>query len=129
MAVAVLIIAMLVFIIIYILSLPPEDRERLLNMTDDTERKTIRITVEVDEFFFDPDEITVDKRDRVIITFVNVGERDLECEIPEFDEETGIIESDEIGKVDFIANKRGTFTFFCSVEGRSGKVRGVLEVE
>ena len=61
-AVAVLIIAMLIFILIYILSLPPEDRKELLNITTGDEEwtgNTERFTIEVDEFFFDPDFIEV----------------------------------------------------------------------
>ena len=129
-AVAVLIIVMLVFIIIYVLSLPPDDREDLLGITvDDETGRTVRVTVDVDEFFLDPDEVTVDKGDRVIITFRNVGRKDITCEVPDFNEETDTIEPDDSDRVSFIADKRGTFDFFCTVEGRSGRIRGDLEVD
>lgn len=128
-AVAVLIIVMLVFIIIYLLSLPPEDRETLLGIVPEDAGRTVRVTVEVDEFFLDPDEVIVDKGNRVIITFRNVGRKDITCEIPDFGEETDTIMPDDLDRVSFVADKRGTFDFFCTVEGRSGKIRGDLEVE
>lgn len=131
-AVAVLIIAMLIFVIIYLLSLPPEDRNELLNITTDDgfTGDIVRITVEVDEFFFDPDVITVDKGDKVIVTLENEGQIPHNWGIPEFGVRTDTIEPGEEDTVTFIANKKGTFTFYCSVTGHRGAGEyGELEVE
>lgn len=134
--VAVLIIVMLVFILIYIISLPPEDRERLLNISSedkgngDFTGETIRVTVEADEFSFDPDRITVEKGDKLIITFKNEGDISHNFGIPSFGVRTDTIGPGEEDTITFVANKRGTFTFFCSVQGhKEAGMEGELEVE
>ncbi len=132
--VAVLIIVMLVFIIIYILSLPPAERERLLNITSEDDSgftgETRRVTVEADEFSFDTDRITVDKGDKVIVTFKNEGRIAHNFGIPAFNIRTDTIGSGEEDTITFIANKRGIFDFFCSVQGhKDAGMDGVLEVE
>lgn len=133
-AVAVLIIAMLVFILIYILSLPPEDRERLLNMTAEDEQEWTgdieRFTIEVDEFSFDPDSIEVDKGDKVIITLENNGQIPHNLVVSEYGKKTDTIEPGEEDTITFIANKKGIFTFYCSIAGhRNAGEFGELEVK
>ena len=134
--VAVLIIVMLVFILIYIISLPLEDRERLLNTSSDRSTdedftgETIRVTVEATEFSFDPDRITVEKGDKLIVTFKNNGDISHNFGIPSFNVWTDTIEPGEKDTITFIANKRGTFTFYCSVQGhKEAGMEGELEVE
>ena len=132
--VAVLIMVMLVFIIIYIISLPPKDRERLLNITTEEDKgftgETVRVTVEADEFSFDPDRITVQRGDKLIITFENNGDISHNFGISEYGVRTDTIEPGEEDTITFIANKRGTFDFFCSVQGhKEAGMEGELEVE
>ncbi len=133
-AVAVLIIAMLVFILIYILSLPQEDRERLLNMSSETSEawngNEEKFTIEVDEFSFDPDFIKVDQGDKVTITLENDGEIPHNLVVAEYNAKTSIIEPGEKDTMSFIADEKGTFAFYCSVSGhRNAGEFGELEVE
>ncbi|OYT41926.1 hypothetical protein B6U80_00005, partial [Candidatus Pacearchaeota archaeon ex4484_26] len=131
-AVAVLIIAMLVFILIYILSLPPADREKLLNMTEKKEwnGNTEEFTIKIAEFSFDPDYIEVNQGDKVVITLKNKGKIPHNLVISEFNVETKTIEPDEEDTINFIADKKGQFTFYCSIEGhRNAGEFGELVVE
>ena len=131
-AVAVLIIAMLVFILIYILSLPPADREKLLNMTEEKEwnGNTEEFTIKIAEFSFDPDYIEVNQGDKVVITLKNKGKIPHNLVISEFNVETKTIEPDEEDTINFIADKKGQFTFYCSIEGhRNAGEFGELVVE
>ncbi|MBU2497127.1 MAG: cupredoxin domain-containing protein [Nanoarchaeota archaeon] len=133
-AVAVLIIAMLVFILIYILSLPQEDRERLLNMSSETSEgwngNIEEFTIEVDEFSFDPDFIKVDQGDKVTITLENDGKIPHNLVVAEYNVKTNTIEPGKKDTMSFIADEKGTFAFYCSVSGhRNAGEFGELEVE
>lgn len=71
-------------------------------------------TVEGSSFKFVPEVIKVKKGDNVTITFRSVGGTH-DFAIDEFDVKTNQIGDGEEEDVDFIADKVGTFEFYCSV--------------
>lgn len=89
--------------------------------------KSIReFTVNGSNFKFDPVEITVNTGDRVKINFVNKdGKHDFV--IDEFNVATKILNAESSETIEFIADKSGTFEYYCSVGehramGMSGKL-------
>lgn len=131
-AVAVLILAMLVFILIYILSLPQEERNKLLNLTSEQESsgKVVQITIKVKEFSFDPDSFNVNKGDKVVITLKNEGKLPHNLVISEFNVRTITLKPGEEDVISFIADKKGSFTYYCSIPGhRDAGLVGTLNVK
>ena len=86
-------------------------------------------TVEGDNFAFSVKEIKVKQGDKVKITFNNIeGFHDLI--IDEFGVNTGQIRAGESKTVEFIADKTGTFEYYCSVgQHRANGMFGQLIVE
>jgi nitrite reductase (NO-forming) len=71
-------------------------------------------TVKGGEYYFDPAEIRVNKGDTVKITFVN-QEGQHNWVIDAFNARTPIIGSGKTATVQFVADKTGTFEYYCSV--------------
>lgn len=84
--------------------------------------------VEGGMFYFSPKEISVNKGDKVKIVFKNVeGVHD--WVIDEFNARTKIIKMGETDEVEFIADKTGSFEYYCSVGNhRQQGMVGVLKV-
>ena len=75
---------------------------------------TKEFVVQSFQFGFDPATITVDKGDLVKITFTS---RDVAhgVSLPDFGVVTGDYDINNPGTLEFIADKAGTFTYFCNV--------------
>lgn len=71
-------------------------------------------TIEGSSFKFVPNVIKVKKGDNVTITFKNIGGTH-DFVIDEFDVKTSQIGDSEEEDVEFVAEKVGTFEFYCSV--------------
>lgn len=71
-------------------------------------------TVTGSNFAFDPKTITVNKGDTVKIIFVNSGGLH-DFKIDEFNVSTERLESGDQTTVQFVADKAGTFQYYCSV--------------
>ncbi len=71
-------------------------------------------TVEASPFKFAPKSITVNQGDKVKIVFKNIsGKHDLV--IDEFDVKTDVLDAGGEETIEFVADKKGTFEFYCSV--------------
>jgi plastocyanin len=76
--------------------------------------KIIPFSIEGGMYYFTPNEIRVKQGNRVRITFNNVeGLHDLV--IDEFNARTKIIKAGESDTVEFLADKKGIFEYYCSV--------------
>ncbi len=69
------------------------------------------------EFEFQPSTISVKKGQLVKITFVNVGQAEHDFVINELNIKTKLLKPQESETIEFIADKTGEFSFYCSVEG------------
>lgn len=78
---------------------------------------------------FSPNQIKVSKGDTVRITFKVVGDKH-DFRIDEFDVATSVLDTGEEETVEFVADKAGTYQFYCSVPGhRAAGMVGTLSVE
>lgn len=86
-------------------------------------------TVDGTNFAFNPNKITVNKGDTVKITFKDDdGAHNLV--IPDYNVSTKLISEGSQDTIQFIADKAGTFEYFCSVGGhREAGMVGTLVVE
>lgn len=91
--------------------------------------KTVNVTVVGKNFSFDPGTIKVKKGDAVKITFKNqTGSHD--WVVDEFNARTKVIQGGETDTITFVANKTGTFEYYCSVGShRQMGMKGSLVVE
>lgn len=91
--------------------------------------QTKEFTVEGSPFKFAPSEIRVKKGDTVIVTFKNMqGTHDFSLD--EFGVKTNQIGEGEEEEVEFVADKAGTFEYYCSVGNhRAQGMVGKLVVE
>ena len=80
-------------------------------------------------FSFSPKEIKVKKGDRVKIIFQNSGGMH-NWVIDEFNARTSVLQSGQKAEVEFVADKTGTFEYYCSVGShRAMGMKGNLIVE
>ncbi|MDB5254058.1 MAG: Blue (Type 1) copper protein [Parcubacteria group bacterium] len=87
------------------------------------------VTVNGSNFAFDPKTITVNKGDTVKITFKNVGGMH-DFKIDEFNVATKKINGGESDTVTFVADKTGSFEYYCSVgTHRQMGMKGTLIVK
>ncbi len=85
-------------------------------------------TVEGKNFSFSPSTMTVKKGDRVRIVFNNSGGRH-DWVLDEFNARTKVIESGQSETIEFVADKAGTFEYYCSVGNhRAMGMKGTLTV-
>lgn len=90
---------------------------------------TQEFTVEGGEFFFKPNLIKVKKGDTVKIIFNNSGGMH-DWVLDEFKARTKVIRSGESATVEFVADKTGSFEYYCSVsQHRQLGMKGTLIVE
>lgn len=83
-------------------------------MSSETSGATKTFNVTASSFKFNPATITVKKGDSVKIVVTNSGgKHDLVLE--EFNVRTKILESGQTGTVTFVADKAGSFEYYCSV--------------
>lgn len=87
------------------------------------------ISVESNGLSFTPNEVTVKEGDTVKVTYKNnKGTHD--WGIDEFNVRTKLLNAGTSETVEFVANKKGTFEFYCSVPGhRTAGMKGSLIVE
>lgn len=86
-------------------------------------------TVEGSEFKFSPASISINKGDRVKVTFKNVGNAGHNFVIGDLGVSTRIISAGSTDTVEFTADKSGTFAFYCSVPGhRAGGMEGQISI-
>ena len=74
------------------------------------------IRVQGGDFWLEPTSISVNKGDRVKITFENVGSITHNLDIDGYGR-TEIISAGSIDTIEFVADKAGTFDMWCSVAG------------
>lgn len=81
------------------------------------------------EYFFNPSTITVNKGDTVKIVFSNQGGVH-NWVIDQFNARTPMIQSGQTATVQFVADKAGSFEYYCSVgEHRALGMKGTLIVK
>lgn len=92
------------------------------------QREQVVVNVEGGKFYFKPDRIEVPQGATVRIVFNNVdGKHD--WVIDEFNARTPVISSGETAEVTFVADKAGTFEYYCSVGShRALGMKGTLVV-
>lgn len=102
-------------------------KEEKTSAVSTTNIKEINITG--DNFFFAPSGVTVKKGDTVKITFKNSnGTHDLR--IDEFNVATRVLKSGESDTVQFVADKVGTFDYYCAIGShRAMGMEGQLKIE
>ncbi len=86
-------------------------------------------TVTGKNFSFTPGNLTVNKGDTVKITFINAnGMHD--WNLDEFNAHTGVIQGGQTKTIEFVANKAGSFEYYCSVgTHRQMGMKGTLTVK
>lgn len=99
--------------------------------TDSTEVKdvVVELVVTSEGLKFTPNELKVKEGDRVKITYKNTkGSHDFVLD--EFGVKTSLTGVGKEETVEFVANKKGSFEFYCSVPGhRAAGMKGMLIVE
>jgi len=87
--------------------------------------------VEEGDFYFKPEKITVRKDDKVKITFSNIDGDDLHNFILDgYYLHTEDTKAHETSTLEFVADKTGTFNFFCSIGDHKDRgMIGTLTVE
>jgi plastocyanin len=94
-----------------------------------TKNTTQEFTVNGSNFKFDPQEIIVKKGDTVKVTFKNTGGMH-DFVIDEFNVKTKKLATGEQESVQFVADKTGSFEYYCSVgQHRTMGMWGTLKVE
>ena len=87
------------------------------------------IKVQGGDFWLEPTSISVNKGDRVKITFENVGSITHNLDIDGYGR-TEIISAGSIDTIEFVADKTGTFDMWCAVEGhRAAGMEGSFVIE
>jgi plastocyanin len=79
-----------------------------------TSDQTVKFTVTATNLSYAPKQLKVKKGDTVVITLMN-AEGFHDFKIDEFEVATNQIGTDEEEEVEFVADKAGTFEYYCSV--------------
>jgi plastocyanin len=88
------------------------------------------ITIQANEYSFFPNSFTVQKGQKVKLTFKNMGATAHNLVIDELDVATKTIGTGQSDIVEFVPDKEGTFTFYCKVGGhRDLGMEGEIEVK
>ncbi len=104
------------------------DLEENLQANLDTTVKTF--TLDSSEFKYDISEIRVKAGDTVKIMLTNSGKMPHDWKVDEFNAATKVIKNGEEDSIEFIADKVGTYEFYCSVgQHRANGMVGKLIVE
>lgn len=89
-----------------------------------------RFTVVAQEYRFQPETIRVKKGSRVVIRLENRGTMNHEFEIESLDVEIGPIKPGTSAEASFVADKPGSYSYECHVDGHFEKgMKGTLIVE
>ena len=89
-----------------------------------------KITVEGSEFKYNPSTISVKDGEKVVLTFKNVGNVPHNFVIDELNVSTKTISPGEEETVNLVADKSGTFAFYCGVGNhRQQGMEGEVNVE
>lgn len=109
----------------------PQNDTSATESSEQTMSEVKEFTVEGASLKFTPNTIRVNVGDRVKINFKNTGSQGMhDFVIDEFDVATEVLGSGEEEQVEFVANRAGTFEFYCSVEDhREMGMVGTLVVE
>jgi plastocyanin len=86
--------------------------------------KEFTIVTKKNNWRFDPEEISVDQGDRIILTIINEDDYDHGFAIDAFGVSQRIPASGTI-KVEFVVTQPGIFPYYCSVPCGEGEVDGV----
>ena len=78
-------------------------------------------------FYYTPNEIRVKQGDKVKIVFTNAGGMH-NFTLEAFNVQTKTINTGESDTVEFTANKKGTFEFYCAVGGGYHRMKGQIGV-
>lgn len=107
-----------------------KNEEQNNNENSQTQTQTKEITVMGSEFKFEPNIITVNKGEKVKITFKNIGNAPHNLVIPELSIETKTIRKGETDTIEFTASVSKTYEFICSIPGHKEKgMEGDLDVK
>lgn len=104
-------------------------QEEPISQTMKIESKVKEFTITGGAYFFKPNVMEVNKGDTVKITLVNSGGfHDLV--IDEFNARTKQLQSGQSETITFVADKAGTFEYYCSVGShRAMGMKGILTVK
>ena len=107
----------------------PSETQTDSGTNSETAQAVKEFTVDGANFTFSPATITVNKGDRVRIIFKNTGGTH-DLVIDEFNVATDKIAIGESGTVEFVADKSGSFDYYCSVGShRQMGMKGTLIVK
>lgn len=99
-------------------------------VVEDMASQTKKFTLDGFEFGFDQKTITVKKGDIVSLTLTNSGKMPHDWVVDELDVRTKQIKNGETDSITFVADKTGTFEYYCSVgQHRANGMVGKLVVE
>ena len=85
--------------------------------------RELTIVAKQNEWRFLPDDVTIQRGDRVILTLVNEDDYDHGFGLEDFGISQKMPALATV-KTEFVATQAGSFTFFCSVPGGEGDVNG-----
>ncbi len=109
------------------------DSSMMLNLEDDLQVDTNQVktfTLDSSEFKYDVTEIKVKVGDTVKITLTNSGKMPHDWKVDEFNAATKVIKNGEEDTIEFVADKAGTYEFYCSVgQHRANGMVGKFIVE
>ncbi|MEI6835355.1 MAG: cupredoxin domain-containing protein [Candidatus Falkowbacteria bacterium] len=95
--------------------------------SEDHQPKELTFNITGGSFYFTPNEIKVKQGDKVKIIFTNVGGMH-NLILPDFKVETKTIQTNESDTIEFTANKKGTFEFYCAVGKGYHRLMGQIGV-
>ncbi len=106
-------------------SLAPSDQ----SSTDSSQSGVKEFTVTGESFKFTPNTLSVNKGDKVKVTFKNAGGMH-NFVIDELNVKSKVLQGGQEEVIEFTADKSGTFEFYCSVGNhRAMGMKGTLEVK
>jgi nitrite reductase (NO-forming) len=100
--------------------------EENMEMQNGTEEKSTTqgevksFDLEAGSFYFTPNKITVNQGDTVKITIHNVGGTH-DWVLDEFNARTAVTQTGETASTTFVADKAGSFEFYCSIDSHRAK--------
>lgn len=107
----------------------PADTDQATSASDETSANVKYFTVTGSSFAFAPSTLTVNKGDTVKIHFVNSGGMH-DFVIDEFNARTSKLQSGQSEDITFVADKAGTFEYYCSVgTHRQMGMKGTITVK
>lgn len=95
-------------------TLTDDQKTELKAGSADHQATNLTFNVSGGSFFFTPNEIRVKQGDKVKIIFTNVGGTH-NFILPDFNVESKTIQTGEADTLEFVADKKGVFEFYCGV--------------